>query len=168
MATGSDVRDILDLEDQPTNLSRREVLFGADKPKRKSNAKPLVKKPEGLSREVWGLLYSDSRDPPPIVPTDNAAAGYKQAKIKLGVQRVRPWRWTPFANPARKDALLLNHWRRVADEGKDYPFARFNKEMDVPTYSDADYAQVMAVFVEAKSAINHLVQFKILNVSVQK
>ena len=80
MATGSDVRDILDLEDQPTgNLSRRDVLFGAaDKPKRKSNAKPLVKKPEGLSREVWGLLYSDSRDPPPIVPTDNAAAGYKQ------------------------------------------------------------------------------------------
>ena len=64
MATGSDVRDILDLEDQPTNLSRREVLFGAVKPKRKSNAKPLVKKPEGLSREVWGLLYSDSRDPP--------------------------------------------------------------------------------------------------------
>ena len=78
MATGSDVREILQLEDQPVSLSRREVLFGADKPKRKSNAKPLIKKPEGLSREVWGLLYSDSRDPPPIVPTDNAAAGYKQ------------------------------------------------------------------------------------------
>lgn len=142
MAMGSDVRDILDIEEQPTSLSRRDVLFGGDKPKRKSNAKPLVKKPEGLSREVWGLLYSDSRDPPPIVPTDNAAAGYKQAKIKLGVQRVRPWRWTPFVNPARKDGLQLNHWRRVADEGKEYPFARFNKESAVPSYSDAEYAQV--------------------------
>ena len=65
-----------------------------------------------------------------------------KAKIKLGVQRVRPWRWTPFVNPARKDGLVLNHWRRVADEGKEYPFARFNKEVEVPSYSDVEYAQV--------------------------
>lgn len=33
----------------------------------------------------------------------------------------------PFTNPARKDGAVFHHWRRVADEGKDYPFAKFNK-----------------------------------------
>lgn len=30
---------------------------------------------------------------------------------------------------SRKDGLVLHHWRRSQDEGKDYPFARFNKVM---------------------------------------
>jgi len=163
MASSSDVRDILELDgDCPlpssglSSVSKRDFLFGNDKPKKKSNAKPLVKKPEGLSREVWGLLCTDARDPPPIVPTDTASAGYKQAKIKLGVQRVRPWRWTPFANPARKDSLVLNHWRRVADEGKEYPFARFNKEIDVQRYSDAEYAQHLHDENWSKRETDHL------------
>lgn len=48
-------------------------------------------------------------------------------KAKLGRRHVRPWKWVPFTNPARTDGAVLYHWRRVADEGKEYPFARFNK-----------------------------------------
>lgn len=33
----------------------------------------------------------------------------------------------PFTNPARTDGAVFHHWRRLADEGKDYPFAKFNK-----------------------------------------
>lgn len=33
----------------------------------------------------------------------------------------------PFTNPARTDGAVFHHWRRVADEGKEYPFAKFNK-----------------------------------------
>lgn len=33
----------------------------------------------------------------------------------------------PFTNPARRDGAIFHHWRRAAEEGKDYPFARFNK-----------------------------------------
>ena len=33
----------------------------------------------------------------------------------------------PFVNPARKDGAIFHHWRRAADEGKEYPFAKFNK-----------------------------------------
>jgi DNA methyltransferase 1-associated protein 1 len=33
----------------------------------------------------------------------------------------------PFSNPARKDGAVFHHWRRTADEGKEYPFAKFNK-----------------------------------------
>lgn len=40
---------------------------------------------------------------------------------------MRPWKWMPFTNPARKDGAMFFHWRRAAEEGKDYPFARFNK-----------------------------------------
>lgn len=53
--------------------------------------------------------------------------GYKQMKAKLGMKKVRPWKWMPFTNPARKDGAVFHHWRRVADEGREYPFAKFNK-----------------------------------------
>ncbi len=53
--------------------------------------------------------------------------GYKHQKAKLGMRKVHPWKWMPFTNPARKDSAIFYHWRRVADEGKEYPFAQFNK-----------------------------------------
>lgn len=52
---------------------------------------------------------------------------YKLQKARLGMRRVRPWVWAPFVNPAREDKVAFFHWRRVADEGKEYPFAKFNK-----------------------------------------
>ena len=45
-------------------------------------------------------------------------------KAKLGMRKVRPWKWMAFTNPARKDGLVLYHWRRATDEGKEYAFAR--------------------------------------------
>ena len=38
-----------------------------------------------------------------------------------------------------QDSLVLSHWRRVADEGKPYPFTRFNKSVDVPSYTKEEY-----------------------------
>lgn len=66
------------------------------------------------------------RDAPPLLPSDTTQ-GYRTVKAKLGCKKVRPWKWMPFTNPARRDGAIFNHWRRVAEEGKDYPFARFNK-----------------------------------------
>lgn len=43
------------------------------------------------------------------------------------MRKVRPWKWTPFTNPARRDNAVFYHWRRAADECKEYPFAQFNK-----------------------------------------
>ena len=68
-----------------------------------------------------------------------ADKGYKQMKAKLGMRKVRPWKWIPFTNPARRDNLVLYHWRRQADEGKEYAFARFNKRLEMPTFSDIEY-----------------------------
>lgn len=58
---------------------------------------------------------------------------YKLQKAKLGMRRVRPWVWAPFVNPAREDGVAFYHWRRVAEEGKEYGFAKFNKVLSIVT-----------------------------------
>ncbi|XP_046361591.1 DNA methyltransferase 1-associated protein 1-like isoform X2 [Haliotis rufescens] len=143
MAAGSDVRDILELEQAPEKeMVTKESLMYDGKKKKAKKSELTFKRPEGMHRELWGLLWTDNkyRDAPPIIPSDTNQ-GYKQMKAKIGSSRVRPWKWMPFTNPARKDGAIFYHYRRVADEGRDYPFARFNKSVDVPTYSDLEYQQ---------------------------
>ncbi|KAK6179185.1 hypothetical protein SNE40_011603 [Patella caerulea] len=140
MALGSDVRDILDLETPDKDPVTKESLMNDSKKKKARKSDINSKRPEGMHRELWGLLWTDNKDSPPLVPSDNSQ-GYKQMKAKIGSSKVRPWKWMPFTNPARKDGTVFYHYRRVADEGKDYPFSRFNKTVDVPTYTDLEYQQ---------------------------
>lgn len=91
-----------------------------------------------MHREVFALLYNDNKDAPPLLPTDTGA-GYKQAKARLGMKKVRHWEWTPFVNPARKDNAAFHHWRRVSDEPKEYPFAKFNKQLNILQYTATEY-----------------------------
>ena len=41
-----------------------------------------------------------------MMPSDTNQ-GYKQMKAKIGQSRVRPWKWMPFTNPARKVSIHL-------------------------------------------------------------
>lgn len=97
-----------------------------------------MKRPEGMHREVFALLYNDNKDASPLLPTDTGL-GYKQNKARLGMKKVRKWEWAPFTNPARKDSAVFHHWRRVSDEPKEYPFAKFNKQLQIPTYTINEY-----------------------------
>ena len=46
--------------------------------------------------------------------------------------------YQPF--PLRQqDGLELNHWQREADQGKPYPYAKFNKSLDIPSYTEEEY-----------------------------
>lgn len=140
MATGADVRDILELtggDDGPT-ISKKDLINSDKKKSKKSSETLTFKRPEGMHREVYALLYSDKKDAPPLLPSDTTQ-GYRTVKAKLGCKKVRPWKWMPFTNPARRDGAIFHHWRRVAEEGKDYPFARFNKTVQVPVYSEQEY-----------------------------
>ena len=86
-----------------------------------------------------------------------ADKGYKQMKARLGMRKVRPWKWMPFKNSARKDSLVLHHWRRATDEGKDYPFAKFNKKLDcIPAYTDIEYANHLKDADWSKEETDHL------------
>ena len=156
MASSADVRDIMGMAGPsgPTEITKEMIMTaGEARPKKNYAKKPEgQKRPEGMARELYNLLYNDSKDAPPIIPTDTVAGGgldyksYKQTKAKLGMRKVRPWRWTPFSNPARKDGLVLCHWRRknpgseANDQiNKEYPFAKFNRKLEMPTYSDIEY-----------------------------
>lgn len=55
-----------------------------------------------------------------------------------------------------KDGLTLQHWRRTADEGKDYAFAQFNKSVDVPSYTDEEYSVSDHVLVMCLSCDYHV------------
>nr|CAG4651861.1 EOG090X076S [Triops cancriformis] len=138
----ADVMDILELERPATpEITRESIIAGGSKPKPKPKPKvDVVRRPEGMHRELFNLLYNDNKDVPPLFPTDTGK-GYKQAKAKLGVRKVRPWKWMPFTNPARKDGAVFHHWRRVTDEAKEYPFAKFNKQVQVVSYTDMEYQQ---------------------------
>lgn len=56
------------------------------------------------------------------------------------MKKVRKWEWAPFVNPARNDSAAFHHWRRVTDEQqKEYPFAKFNKQLNIPSYTAHEY-----------------------------
>lgn len=93
-----------------------------------------------MHREVFALLYNDNKDAPPLLPTDTSStSGYVQTKARLGMKKVRKWEWAPFTNPGRTDNAAFHHWRRVADEPKPYPFAQFNKQLSILTYTAQEF-----------------------------
>jgi len=133
----ADVRDILDIE-RPTTELTKEALLSNNKKKYVYEKTKAMKRPEGMHREVFALLYNDNKDAPPLLPTDTGL-GYKQTKARLGMKKVRKWEWATFSNPARTDGAVFHHWRRVTDEPKEYPFAKFNKQLTIPTYNINEY-----------------------------
>uniref|UniRef100_A0A8C4R863 DNA methyltransferase 1-associated protein 1 n=1 Tax=Eptatretus burgeri TaxID=7764 RepID=A0A8C4R863_EPTBU len=142
MALGADVRAILELGGSNEGvgpITKKDLLCDKKKSKKLVET-PTFKRPEGMHREVYALLYT--RDAPPLLPSDSTR-GYRTAKARLGCRRVRPWHWVPFTNPARSDGALLHHWRRVCDENQPYPFARFNKTVDIPSYSEHEYQTLL-------------------------
>lgn len=134
----ADVRDILELERPITPELTKETVMSAVKKKYIYERTKTSKRPEGMHREVFALLYTDNKDAPPLLPTDTGA-GYKQVRARLGMKKVRKWEWTSFTNPARCDSAVFHHWKRMSDEPKEYPFAKFNKQLTILTYSLNDY-----------------------------
>lgn len=55
------------------------------------------------------------------------------------MKKVRKWKWTPFVNPARADGVQFCHWQRASDEPKEYPFAKLNRQLSIPTYTLNEY-----------------------------
>lgn len=56
----------------------------------------------------------------------------------------------------RKDGLVLHHWRRSTEEGKEYPFARFNKICEVATYTEVEYNRHLTDPGWSKQETDHL------------
>ncbi|XP_050674156.1 DNA methyltransferase 1-associated protein 1 [Leptidea sinapis] len=150
----ADILDILDIEQPASEVTRDSIIHG-DKNKKKYVTAKAVRRPEGMHREVFALLYNDNKELPPLMPTDTGKA-YKQNKARLGMRKVRKWVWAPFTNPARKDNAVFHHWKRAADEAKEYPFAQFNKHVSIPSYSESEYNQYLKSEDWSQAETDHL------------
>jgi DNA methyltransferase 1-associated protein 1 len=130
-----DVADIL-------GMAPKTVLSAAEEAARLMNDKVKVnnkvKKPKGMSREVFSLLSKGKDSIIPAVQTNKitAYAGL-QKKRTSGVRG--KWSWAPFKNSARTDALEICHWVRSDINHSDYPYAKFNIKLDYVVYSDEEY-----------------------------
>ncbi|XP_050346825.1 DNA methyltransferase 1-associated protein 1 [Nymphalis io] len=152
----ADILDILDIEHPGASEITRDSIIHGDKVKKKYVTTKAVRRPEGMHREVFALLYNDNKDLPPLLPTDTGKA-YKQTKAKLGMRKVRKWVWAPFTNPARKDNAVFHHWKRASDEAKEYPFAQFNKQVSIPSYSESEYNQYLKSEDWSQAETDHLI-----------
>jgi DNA methyltransferase 1-associated protein 1 len=79
---------------------------------------------------------------PPLIPNEEPKL-YKHPKARLR-HGVRKWHWVQFKNPARKDDAKFSHWRCVNDDpNKEYPFAKYNKQLQITKYTDVEYSQYL-------------------------
>ena len=135
----------------------------------------------GMSREVLDLKYEGA---PPI---SIVAPKFKE-KPKLPF-KPRPWEETPFGNSARKDGLILRHWRRKGDVSNaaalpvtpadsniasemdqdekaaptlsDSHWAKFNVKIDKPQYTDEQYESHLKNDDWSKEETDYLVDLAI-------
>ena len=140
--TSHDVRDMLDLP-------------GSSAPRPAKKQKTAVPRPnlKGLAREVQSL---GGDNPIAIVPEVSVFKKRRLASRKPAAK----WDLKPFKNSARRDTLVLRHWRRkagvpagqIAEDGNseqaetkseeevdDSTFAKFNVQVEVPKYDDEQY-----------------------------
>lgn len=59
-------------------------------------------------------------------------------------EKVDEWVWHEFTNPAREDNCKLAHWMKKSETSEVYPFARFNRKIDVIKYTDEEYQKSVA------------------------
>lgn len=124
----SDIKDIL-------GISRDASAAPRPRP-----SKQIMKKPVGMSREVFALLNQDVKEgnaPLTLAPS----AGQADALLKEKRTRMVGWEWKEFHNSGRTDRLRLRHWGKNNDKSTDYTFARFNKSVKVLNYTDDEYSK---------------------------
>jgi DNA methyltransferase 1-associated protein 1 len=139
--TSNDVRDMLDL---PNTAGPRPA-----KKQKTVGPRPNLK---GLQREVQSL---GGNNPIAIVPEVPLFKKRRLANRKPAAH----WELRPFRNSARKDELVLRHWRRKAEppptatadgadgelaevkpvELDDSAFAKFNVQVNLPKFDDEQY-----------------------------
>ena len=69
----SDVLDILEVERAgaaPGEINREKII-GPQRVARKPGATRGSRRPEGINRELYALLYTDNKDPPPLFPAQD-------------------------------------------------------------------------------------------------
>mmetsp|Transcript_103772 Transcript_103772/g.203503 ORF Transcript_103772/g.203503 Transcript_103772/m.203503 type:complete len:560 (+) Transcript_103772:51-1730(+) len=131
----SDVADMLGLSAKPSsgNLASEEAqkIMG-EKAKTKG-----IKKPKGMSREVYDLLGKDG-----LAPATQANVIAPSFKNKRSNALKGKWVWTHINSSARQNNQpVFFHWIRAEQTYVDYPYASFNVKLDTFSYTDEEYEE---------------------------
>ncbi|KAK9447528.1 uncharacterized protein V1518DRAFT_407051 [Limtongia smithiae] len=125
--SSADVHDVLEIEH----------LASAARPQPPNKKlKTEGRKLDGINRELHNLLGENT---PAVTVIQNKFKAKPNWKAKPS-----PWVWTKFKNQARTDDLELYHWVRGTASEDEYVFAKFNKTVDVPTYTTEEYDKCLA------------------------
>nr|XP_031859512.1 uncharacterized protein CI109_004974 [Kwoniella shandongensis]KAA5526584.1 hypothetical protein CI109_004974 [Kwoniella shandongensis] len=125
--SSQDVRSILNLPQAGPSQARRAVA--------------IVKKPDGISRELYALIGDNA----PSLAEAQASLAAVKYRDRPGMRKKVKWQWTEFTPAARRDGIRLGHWARVTDRDPqdivDY-FGKFNTHgPSVMEYSQYEYDQ---------------------------
>ena len=112
-----------------------------------------MKKPKGMSREVFDLMGPGGLIP--AVESGKVGAGFKD---KRSTATKGKWLWAPFKSSARGDDLAMFHWQKADVQYHDYPYAKFNIRGSTltPLYSDEEYAALLQSDDWTRSETDHL------------
>ncbi|VDN04170.1 unnamed protein product [Thelazia callipaeda] len=156
----ADAQDILGFSN--SNTTKDEGLIPAGgltdvnpKSRKSHRSDAHFKRPEGMHRELYNLLGQE-RNFAALMPTTTKNSGYCRQKARIGMRRVRPWEWTPFENEGRTDGLKLCHWKRKDKTFAVYPFAKFNKVINIPTFTEEEYDKCLNSTKWSKEDTYHL------------
>ncbi|KAF9453035.1 hypothetical protein P691DRAFT_659353 [Macrolepiota fuliginosa MF-IS2] len=128
-ASAADIRSALSLDSSASS--------GPSQQKRANSS--VVKKPEGISRELYSLIG-------PSAPTLTAQLSKPRLKQKpnLGIGTRTKWERRSFTNNARTDSLELRHWIKAnSDPNAEYSFAKYNVQPPNYTYSQDEYMRFL-------------------------
>lgn len=112
----------------------------------KAVQKVKVKKPKGMSREVFDLMRNEDG----VITASAAAALPTQSGAALGFKSKRTtalhgkWVWEPIHSSARSDQTLkIFHWTKAEMRHADYPWTKFNVPIKKLTYTDEIYQSLL-------------------------
>lgn len=157
-----DVRDMLDLPQGGARPAKKIKLAG-----------PRPSGLKGLAREVQSLGGDNPIALVPAVPT------FKKRRA-ISRKPVAKWDLRPFKNSARNDDLILKHWRRQEataapvptpdesetagesaekkEEIEDSMFAKYNVQVNIPTYNEAQYESTLKSRDWSKEETDYLME----------
>lgn len=130
---------------KPTRPQKTSTQSSFKRKKRKKKGKGRK-----ISRELFALLGSDCAKAVSVVPTSKTRP--YSSNISYGGQRLKndkKWLWKAFGSSARQDGVMFYHWIRsdVDKQLVDYPYAKFNKKLDIKEankrYTDQEYAKYL-------------------------
>lgn len=148
-----DAADILGVQkSKPAANDPLSIMTGADKVAAPSKPDKM-KKPKGMSREVFNLMGKDGIAPSIQTNADPKNAGFKNKRQSSTQGK---WVWTEYQSSARSDSQPFFHWVKADLQAFDYVYAKFNTKQDAITYTNDEYESLLKVSSWTRSETDQL------------